>query len=264
LVKWAIVVSNFWLYLRVNRTKGSKLRVHIFWTESGRGRPPGNVRVNIPDVPPKYGPRTTSRSEVFDLTVNDFFVGNVGQFTASSCFLVIEKNVTTAAKPIGTMPKFFSRLWTKCPTGSRRFPKNRRYKSSDLGSALPKTENRKWIRHSHLIFFIFVLLYILSVLQSWFSWLHHILYFVAQIFEYLWRTVLNETNEQSKITDMTNLTLDRLEDEQVWTGWRRSGRRWSRAIKRCWRLRRLICGEIRKDDRLVAFNRNYCQAYQRR
>jgi len=41
------------------------------WTGSGRGSPSGNVRVDLdPDVPPKYGPRTSSRSEVIDFTVN--------------------------------------------------------------------------------------------------------------------------------------------------------------------------------------------------
>jgi len=43
------------------------------WTESGRGQPLGNVRVDLPDLPLKYGPGTTSRSKVFEFTVNDFF-----------------------------------------------------------------------------------------------------------------------------------------------------------------------------------------------
>jgi len=41
----------------------------IFRPGSGRGRPLGNIRVDLPNVPPKDGPRKTSRSEVFDFTV---------------------------------------------------------------------------------------------------------------------------------------------------------------------------------------------------
>jgi len=33
---------------------------------------PGNVRVDLPDLPLKYGPDTTSRSEVIEFTVIDF------------------------------------------------------------------------------------------------------------------------------------------------------------------------------------------------
>jgi len=35
--------------------------------------PPGNVDVDLPDLPLKYGPDTTSRFEVIEFKVNDFF-----------------------------------------------------------------------------------------------------------------------------------------------------------------------------------------------
>jgi len=38
----------------------------------GDGRSLGNVRVDLFDVPLKYGPDTTSRSEVIEFTVSDF------------------------------------------------------------------------------------------------------------------------------------------------------------------------------------------------
>jgi len=44
------------------------------WTRSGRGRPLGNVGVDLPDLPLKYGADTTSRSEVIEfIVVNDLF-----------------------------------------------------------------------------------------------------------------------------------------------------------------------------------------------
>jgi len=54
-----------------------------FLTGSRRGRPLGNVVVDLLDLPLKYGADTTSRSEVIEFTVNDFFCGKVGQLTAS-------------------------------------------------------------------------------------------------------------------------------------------------------------------------------------
>jgi len=46
------------------------------------------VRVDLPHIPLKYGPRTTSRSEVIDFTVNDFFGAKWGNYTPLSPPLV--------------------------------------------------------------------------------------------------------------------------------------------------------------------------------
>jgi len=58
-------------------------------TGSGRGQPLGNVVVDLPDLPLKYGADTTSRSEVIDFTVNDFFVEKWGNYPPPSPPLVV-------------------------------------------------------------------------------------------------------------------------------------------------------------------------------
>jgi len=115
---------------------------------------PGNVRVDLPDLPLKYGPDTTSRFEVIEFTVIDF----LGKSWAFHClfphlllFLAIEKTQRPKLSP--TEPCRNEKSQNSFPsishTGSRWLLKFRRYKSSDLGRALPETENRKWIQHSH-------------------------------------------------------------------------------------------------------------------
>jgi len=76
-----------------------------FWTGSGRGRPPGNVQVELPDLPLKYEPDTTSRSEVIEFTVNDYFGAIHRLFSHLLLFLAIEENATARAKPNGTLLK---------------------------------------------------------------------------------------------------------------------------------------------------------------
>jgi len=56
------------------------------------------------DVPLKYGPDTTSRSEVIEFKVNDFFWSKKPLSPPLVC-LVIAKNLTAAAKPKFTLLK---------------------------------------------------------------------------------------------------------------------------------------------------------------
>jgi len=74
-----------------------------FWTGSGRGRPPGNVRVNLPDLPLKYGPDTTSRSEVIEFTVIDFLGEKLGNLPPLSPPLVVFGNRKNTTAPNGTL-----------------------------------------------------------------------------------------------------------------------------------------------------------------
>jgi len=52
------------------------------------------VRVDLPDLPLKYGPDTTSRSEVIEFTVNDFFGENLGNSPPLSPPLVVFSNLS--------------------------------------------------------------------------------------------------------------------------------------------------------------------------
>jgi len=67
---------------------------------------PGNVRVDLPDLPLKYGPDTTSRSEFIEFNVIDFLGETLGKSPPLSpllLFLAIEKNATAPSKPNETL-----------------------------------------------------------------------------------------------------------------------------------------------------------------
>jgi len=60
-----------------------------FWTGSERGQHPGNVQIDLPDLPLQYGSGTTSRSEVIELKVNYFFGKKLGNSPPLSPPLVV-------------------------------------------------------------------------------------------------------------------------------------------------------------------------------
>jgi len=72
----------------MGKNKMFDFKLFNFWTGSGRGQPPGTVRVDPHDVPLKYGPGTTSRSKVIKFTVHDFFGGSgeIHRLFPTSCF----------------------------------------------------------------------------------------------------------------------------------------------------------------------------------
>jgi len=86
------------------------------------------------------------------------FGEKVGQFTTSfptpCCFSISKRTRQPQISPSESWRKdksqHFFQPWSISQTGSRHFPENCRYTSSDIGCALPETENRKWKRHSHL------------------------------------------------------------------------------------------------------------------
>jgi len=73
----------------MGKNKNFILNLNTFLTGSGRGRPLGNLRVDLPDVTLKYGLRTTSRSEDIDLTVNHFLGAKWGNSPPLSLPLIL-------------------------------------------------------------------------------------------------------------------------------------------------------------------------------
>jgi len=65
---------------------------------------PGTIRVDLPDLPLKYGPDTTCRSEVIEFKVIDFFGEKLGNSLPLSPPLVVYSNRKNATAPAQRNP----------------------------------------------------------------------------------------------------------------------------------------------------------------